>query len=166
MNTPVRVRRRILHWRPRWRGPRLDGQGPDAAIDGGPVGGGGGGGGFSFLDLLDDLFTAVLVAVAVAIFLATVVPAIVFAIELLLVAVVAVAGIVGRSLLGRPWTVEAIDTGSRRVVGSWQVVGFRRAGRVAAAIQAAADAGRPLPGPGDGTEALDPRADEPTWPAT
>lgn len=162
MSGRVRVHRRLLHWRPRWRGPRLNGRDAmDGQIDGGF---GGGGGGSSFLDVLDDLFAAVLVVVAIGLFLTAVVPAIVFAIELLLVALVAVAGIIGRSLLGRPWTVEAVDTDTRAVVGSWQVVGFRRAGQVAAAIQARADADRPLPPPGDGAAALDPPADEPSWP--
>ncbi len=159
MSGRVRVRRRILHWRPRWRGLRrnVDAPEPDGDV-------GGSGGGFSFLDLLDDLFAAVLVAIAVVVVVATVIPAVVFALELLLVALLAGVGIVGRSLLGRPWTVEAVDTDARTVVGSWQVVGFRRAGQVAAAIQARADTGRPLPPPGDGAAALDPRSDEPTWP--
>lgn len=167
MKRTIRVRRRLLHWRPRWRGPRFDsGSGVDGEIDGGPGGAGGGGGGLSFLDVLDDIFAAVLVIVAVVVFVTTVVPALVLLLEVLLVGLLAALGLVGRALLGRPWTVAAVDTETHRVVGSWQVEGFRRAGEVAAAIQARADAGQPLPPPEDATTVLAGDADEPTWPTS
>lgn len=157
MRPRTRVRRRLLHWRPRWRGARLDGGGPDLDVPSG------GGGGWSFLDFLDDLFAAVLVAVAVVLFVMTVVPAIVFVVELLLVGLIAVAGIVGRSLLGRPWTVEAVDTGTGAAVGVWHVRGFRRAGAVARALQERADQGVPLPTTAE-VEAFVDEPDTARWP--
>lgn len=52
-----------------------------------------------------------------------IVPAVVFAVEVLVVIVIVAAGVIGRLLFGRPWTIEA-----RRSDGAaheWQVRGWR-----------------------------------------
>ncbi len=50
-----------------------------------------------------------------------------------------IAGALGRSVLGRPWSVEAVDgAGDRRV---WKVKGFGDAGRLRERLQVEFDAG-------------------------
>lgn len=160
MTSAVRVRRRLLHWRPRWRG-----RGRDAADVDTSGFGQGGGGGSSFLDWLDDLVAAVLVVVAVVVLVMAVVPAIVLLLEVLLVGLLALLGFVGRVALGRPWTVEAVDTSTGRVLGRWSIRGFRRAGAAATAIEAHLIAGGDLPPLAD-VEALLARDGDPApWPS-
>ncbi len=120
---------------------------PDVAdlpvVDGG--GNGGGGGGFG-LDGIDEglALLAIIGIVILAIFLITtvVIPIIAFTIELLIVIVVFFAGIAGRVLFRKPWTVRARATHQthRR-----QIVGFRASGRLRDEMAGALREGRALP---------------------
>lgn len=163
----VVVRRRLLHWRPRWRGPRWR-----DSIDTTDVDLPSGGGGSGFFDLLDDLVGAVVVIALVAVLLATVVPVIVLAVEVLLVLLATAAVLGWRVATRQPWIVEAIEDGSGRTLGTWQVHGWRAAGRARDELQRLADRGAQLPPDGvhdpDALPAV-PRPepeplDDPTWP--
>jgi hypothetical protein len=108
------VRRRWVHRDLRWRGKRgtldlLDGADLAAAGSDLPVVGG------------------VLVAIAAILFVAGLVlfvlPLLLLVAELLLVAVVLGAGVAGRVLLGRPWTVEARRLGEDCAY-EWKVTGW------------------------------------------
>jgi hypothetical protein len=108
-----RVRRRWLTVRrPRWRS--RDSDGVDAASDG-----------FDFLDLGDDpislVIGIVLGLVAVLLLGVFLLPALLFLGELLLLVPLALAGLIGRLLLRRPWTIEASRPGLsiRTHVGGW-----------------------------------------------
>jgi hypothetical protein len=66
----------------------------------------------------------VLVVVALVLFLIFVgIPLLIALGELLLIVVLAVAGVVGRVLFRRPWTVDAIDPAGTR--HAWSIVGWR-----------------------------------------
>jgi hypothetical protein len=95
---------------------------------------------------VDDLGAAVLVVVAVAVIVVVVVPLLLFGIELIVLGLVIAAGIVGRTLLGRPWVVRAVPVDGDAHVLAWRVSGWRRSARVIEEIAAALDAGRdPVP---------------------
>lgn len=144
------VRRRILPWRPRWRGPRFDFGG--GSTDGGDSGDGDldapVGGGFGLGDLLDDLVAAVLVVVVAAVVVTTLVPAIVLALEVVLVLLAAAVVLTSRLVFRHPWPVEARSTSTGEVVARWQVVGWRRAGRARDSIRQMIAFGADLPPPG------------------
>jgi hypothetical protein len=120
---------------------------PDTIPDDG--GAGAHGGGHWWPDLGDaDEFIVVLAVIAAAVvivvFLTTVVvPVIAFTIELLIVLVLFFAGLAGRLLFRRPWTVRARS--KSRMVRHWQLVGFRASGRLRDDIAAALRDGRELP---------------------
>lgn len=61
--------------------------------------------------------------------------------ELVLLVLLASAGLVGRVLLRHPWTVEAVHRDGRR--REWQVRGLRRSERFAAMARQRLDAGWP-----------------------
>ena len=66
----------------------------------------------------------VLLIVAVVLFLIFVgIPLLIALGELLFIVVVAVVGVVGRVLLRRPWTVDAVDPAGTR--HAWSIVGWR-----------------------------------------
>jgi hypothetical protein len=94
----------------------------------------------------DDIGAVVLVLVAVAAIVIVVVPLLLFGIELILLGLVVAAGIVGRTLLGRPWVVRAVPVGDDARVLAWRVYGWRRSARVIEEVAAALDAGHdPVP---------------------
>ena len=62
-----------------------------------------------------------------------VVPALIFLLELLLIAAIVGVGLVGRVLLGRPWTVEATRQ-EPRAAYEWQAAGWRASGDLREAI--------------------------------
>ena len=124
----------------------------DAAAELGPgsVGDSGGGsdGGW-FPDLGDaDEFVVVVVAIGVVLltilFITTVViPVIAFTLELILLLALFFAGIAGRLLFRKPWTVRARADGLTR--HRWHVVGFRNSGELRDEVAAALSSGRALP---------------------
>lgn len=95
--------------------------------------------GGSCLDVFDDL-AILLVAIAVLLLLFFVVPPVVLiGIDLLWMGGVFLLGAIGRFVLGRPWTIEAVGPNDERRV--WQVKGFRGAGQLRDTLQAELDAG-------------------------
>jgi hypothetical protein len=77
-------------------------------------------------DVVDGL-VAFVVIVAVVLFLIFVgIPFLVALGELVLIVVLAVAGVVGRVLFRRPWMVDAVDPAGAH--HAWSVVGFRASG--------------------------------------
>ena len=121
----------------------------DAADPGAIDGGSGGGDGGSWLDLGDaDEFVVVLVVIGLAIlavlfFTTVVIPLLAFTIELILLIVLFFAGIAGRLLFRKPWTVRA--RAKEEATHRWQVVGFRNSGELRDEVAAALSSGRALP---------------------
>ncbi len=93
---------------------------------------------FAVGEVFDEF--AIVAAIAAFVALAFFVPPVVLiGIDLLWVAVVFLGGAIGRFLLGRPWSVEAVAThGERR---EWKIKGFRDAAMLREALQAEFDAG-------------------------
>ncbi len=56
---------------------------------------------------LEDFSAAVLVLLALVVVAIVIVPLLLFGIELVLLGLLVAAGIIGRTLLGRPWIVQA-----------------------------------------------------------
>lgn len=137
------VRRPVLAWSPRWRGPRGRDGGLDVDLPSG--------GNFSLLDVLDDFIGGILAIIAIILLVATVVPVVVLAIEVVLLLLVTAAVLIGRIVLRHPWPVEARDRATGEIVGTWQVVGWRRAGRACEDVTQRATFGAALPpsGPWD-----------------
>ncbi|MGB8859018.1 MAG: hypothetical protein WCC60_07180 [Ilumatobacteraceae bacterium] len=97
------------------------------------------------LDGFDDLAILVVAVVAVVALVFVLPPLVLVGIDLLWLVLVFLAGAIGRFLLGRPWSVEAVDEhGERR---EWKLKGFRGAGQLRDTLQVEFDAG------------LDPRPD-------
>jgi hypothetical protein len=128
------------------RGRDRDYDGADMPTD---IGGGGGGGSW-FADLGDaDEFVFVLavigiVLLAILFFTTVVIPVIAFTIELVVILVLFFAGLAGRLLFGRPWTVRARTEGR---LHRWQVAGFRNSGELRDEVATAISSGRALPLP-------------------
>jgi len=86
--------------------------------------------GFSALDFIGDSgWAGLAIGLAVLLFLVIFLPLLGVAFELIVLLLIFSSGIVGRVVLGRPWTVEAInlDDGKRSI--AFGVKGFRKAGR-------------------------------------
>lgn len=115
-----------------------------------PTGGGGGSGGdgwFPDLGGADELVVILavigVVLLAILFFTTVVIPVIAFTIELVVVLVVFFAGLAGRLLFRRPWTVRA--RAATQNTRKWQVVGFRNSGELRDEIAEALRSGRELP---------------------
>jgi hypothetical protein len=91
---------------------------------------------------LDDLGAAVLIVLALVVIALVLVPLLMFGIELVLLGLLAAAGIVGRTLLGRPWIVQAIPSDDKADTLTWPVVGWRRSARVIQEVATSLEAGR------------------------
>src|SRR3954451_14313525 len=116
-----------IQWMPRWRalarrfGGWRDERGSRRAVsrtaDWTPdptmffQSGGGGSGGFDLPDLADDFLgglVAILVLIlAVAVFWWVLIPLLLVVLDVTIVIILLIAGIIGRVLLHRPWTLEA-----------------------------------------------------------
>jgi hypothetical protein len=90
---------------------------------------------------LDDLGAAALVLLAVVVVAVVVIPLLLFGVELILLGLLIATGIVGRTLLGRPWIVRATPLGPEVEELSWRVVGWRRSNRVIEEVAASLSAG-------------------------
>lgn len=71
------------------------------------------------------------------------IPLVALTIELIVLVVLCFAGLVGRVLFRKPWTVRARADGRTR--HRWHVVGFRNSGEVRDEVAAALSGGRALP---------------------
>jgi hypothetical protein len=87
-----------------------------------------GGGGSDWFTAFDDtdLVGGLLLLVGAVVFALVLIPILLFGFELVIAGVLLAAGLAGRTVLGKPWTVEAraLD-GSDRIV-CWRVTGWRR----------------------------------------
>lgn len=90
---------------------------------------------------LDDLGAGALVLLAVVVVAVVVIPLVLFGIELILLGLLIATGIVGRTLLGRPWIVRATPLGTEVEELSWRVVGWRRSNSVIEEVATSLSAG-------------------------
>ncbi len=118
---------------PRWRKTRIGKIRPGDAAD--AV--------FSVPDLggIDDLGVAALALLALVVVAIVVVPLLLFGIELILLGLLIAMGIVGRTLLGRPWIVDATPLVGDDEGLMWRVVGWRRSTRLIGEVAASLSAG-------------------------
>jgi hypothetical protein len=116
-----RIRRKWLSRSLSWRGPRdLTPPGPDL-LDAGLLA--------DDLGCLPAIGVVVTAAVAMALAVFFVLPAIVFAVELVAVLLLLLLGALARIVLRRPWTVEARLKGTNQG-REWKVVGWRASGEL------------------------------------
>jgi hypothetical protein len=78
------------------------------------------------LDLEDGL---VVLAVGVALIF-IIVPLLLFGLELIILGILLAAGLVGRSLFGKPWTVTAAPSGDQTPAAAWRVKGWHRSAQL------------------------------------
>jgi hypothetical protein len=124
-------RRWINRELPRWRKARVGRTSRDAALS---------------APIPDDIGLALLVLVGALVAAVIVIPLLLFGVELILLGMAVAAGIVGRSLLGRPWVVFATPEDDAANTLTWKVVGFKRSSRVIDEVVAALGSGlSPLP---------------------
>ena len=99
---------------------------------------------FSVPDLgnAEDLGAAVLAVLAVVVVVLVVIPLLLFGLELILLGAAIAAGIFTRTLLGRPWIVEATPLDGDAEHLGWRVAGWRRSKRVIDEVAASLAAGR------------------------
>ncbi len=90
---------------------------------------------------LDDIGVAVLALLAVVVLAIVVIPLLLFGIELVLLGLLVAAGVLGRTLLGRPWIVQATPLAIEAEALSWRVAGWRRSARVIDEVIASLGAG-------------------------
>lgn len=102
---------------------------------------------------LDDIGAAILIVAAAFVVAIVVVPLLLFGIELIALGLVVAAGIVGRTLLGRPWVVQATPSDDRVHVLTWRVVGWRRSAHLIAEVATSLETGLD-PAPAQATELL------------
>jgi hypothetical protein len=102
---------------------------------------------------LDDIGAAILIIAAAIVVAVIVIPLLLFGIELIALGLVVAVSIAGRTLLGRPWVVQATpDDDSARTL-TWRVVGWRRSRRLIAEVAASCEAGL-NPAPAEAAELL------------
>jgi hypothetical protein len=95
---------------------------------------------------VDDIGAAILVFVAIAVIALVAIPLLLVGIELIILGLVIAAGIVGRTLFGRPWVVQAVPVCDDAPTLAWRVCGWRRSGHVIEEIATALNAGHdPVP---------------------
>jgi hypothetical protein len=104
-------------------------------------------------DSVEDLGAAVFIILALAVVAIIVIPLLLFGIELILLGLLLAAGIVGRTLLGRPWVVQAVPAGSRPSTLTWRVVGWRRSACLIEEVATSLEAGLD-PAPAEAAELL------------
>jgi hypothetical protein len=105
-----------------------------------------------------DLGEGLLVTAAVIAFLLIVVPVLFFGAELIILGALLAAGVVARTVLRRPWVIEANATdpfSSGRHL-EWRVRGWRKSGRLIAQVTSDLSAGREPDRPDPGLRAADP----------
>ena len=100
---------------------------------------------------LDDIGAAILIVAAVFVVAIVVVPLLLFGIELIALGLVVAAGIVGRTLLGRPWIVQATPSDDRVHALTWRVVSWRRSSQLIAEVATSLETGLD-PAPAQATE--------------
>jgi hypothetical protein len=86
--------------------------------------------GFHALDLLGDAgWAGLAIGAAIVLFIVILLPLLGVALELVFVLLLFSSGLIGRVVLGRPWTVEAIGLGDAERSVAYGIKGFRKTGR-------------------------------------
>lgn len=130
---------------PRWRKVRM-GKAPERAGDAFFVA--------PNVGSAEDLGVAVLALLAIVVVVLVVIPLLLFGIELILLGAVIAVGVFARTLLGRPWIVEAMPLDGDAECLRWHVVGLRRSRRVIDEVAASLTAGLD-PTPVEGASLID-----------
>jgi hypothetical protein len=107
--------------------------------------------GFLFDDFVAMLLAAIAFVVVVLLLVFVVWPLLALAVELLVAALLLVAGLIGRVVFGRPWTVEAKSSAGE--VRTWQVRGYGAMRRTVREVSEQLAAGWE-PAPADAVPAL------------
>jgi hypothetical protein len=81
------------------------------------------------------------------------IPLLLFGIELILLGLLVATGILGRTLLGRPWIVHATPLAGEAERLTWRVVGWRRSNRLIDEVAASLGAGLD-PSPAEASELI------------
>jgi len=79
---------------------------------------------------LEDLEALIAVVAVAAILVLVVIPLLLFGIELIVLGLLVAAGIVARSMLGRPWVVQATPSGDSAGALAWEIKGWRRSSQL------------------------------------
>jgi hypothetical protein len=79
---------------------------------------------------VDDFAAGIAILVGALVVAVVLIPLLLFGIELIIVGFVIAVGIAGRSLLGRPWVVQATPVDNPAGALSWKVRGWRRSRRL------------------------------------
>jgi hypothetical protein len=100
--------------------------------------------GFWTLDAIGDSgWTGVAIAIATFLFILVFLPLLGVAFELVIVLLIFASGVASRVVLGRPWTVEAINLGDGARSAAYEVKGFGRAGKAVDELAASLAASGP-----------------------
>jgi hypothetical protein len=83
---------------------------------------------------IDGGWAGIAVAAALLLIVFVLLPLLGVALELIALIFVLCSGVVGRVVLGRPWTVEAVERDGRHQSVSFPVKGWRRAGEAATGL--------------------------------
>jgi hypothetical protein len=102
---------------------------------------------------VDDLAAVVVVVVGAVVFAVVLIPLLLFGVELIILGLLVAAGILGRTLLGRPWVVRATPAGGHERALAWRVRGLRRSALVIEEVAASLAHGL-RPAPAEAAEAL------------
>jgi hypothetical protein len=102
---------------------------------------------------IDDLGAAVLILAAFVVVAIIMVPLLLFGIELIVLGLLVAISIVGRTLLGRPWVVQATPANNDAGALTWRVVGWQRSGRLINEVAVSLEAGLD-PTPAEATDLL------------
>jgi hypothetical protein len=98
---------------------------------------------------------AILILAALIVIAIVIVPLLLFGIELIVLGLLVATGIIGRTLLGRPWVVQATPADDSAGTLTWQVVGWRRSAHLIGEVVASLEAGL-NPAPAEATALLSP----------
>lgn len=90
---------------------------------------------------IDDLGAAFLLLAAIIVIAIVVIPLMLFGIELIVLGLLVAAGILGRTLFGRPWVVQALPTNDSTDPLNWRATGWRRSGHLIDEVAGAFEAG-------------------------
>jgi hypothetical protein len=97
----------------------------------------------------DDIGTAILAALAAVVFVFVLIPLLLFGLELVLLGLAVATGMFARTLLGRPWVVQAQQVGPADEPISWRATGWRHSSRLIDEVSEALQAGRDPRAEGD-----------------
>jgi hypothetical protein len=89
----------------------------------------------------------VVVAVALGLLVVFLVPLLLALVDVLVIVAVLVVGAAARTLLGRPWEVEARTDGPPAEDRTWRVRGWRESDRAVGQVARSLELGRPNPAP-------------------